>query len=65
MFGRLCGQFVLTTFLHSGRTAVDYFHSHMDVFLSFGLEQPKTWTLINPAYHDQYALARALSPTLD
>ena len=29
------GPFVLTTFLHSGRTAVDYFHSHMDVFLSF------------------------------
>ena len=48
------GPFVLTTFLHSGRTAVDYFHSHMDVFLSFCLEEPKTWMLINPTYHDHF-----------
>lgn len=48
------GPFVLTTFLHSGRTAVDYHHSHMDVFLSFCLEEPKTWELINPTYHDRF-----------
>ena len=48
------GPFVLTTFMHSGRTAVDYFHSHMDVFLSFCHEMPKTWELINPSYHDHF-----------
>ena len=48
------GPFVLTTFLHSGRTAVDYFHSHMDVFLSFCLDGPKTWELINPTYHERF-----------
>mmetsp|Transcript_24873 Transcript_24873/g.42605 ORF Transcript_24873/g.42605 Transcript_24873/m.42605 type:complete len:182 (+) Transcript_24873:2-547(+) len=46
---------VMTVFLHAGRSAVYYLHSHMDHFLSFCLsEDGKTWVLIDPLYSDSF-----------
>jgi len=43
-----------TVFLHAGRSAVYYLHSHMDHFLSFCLAEEKTWLLIDPMYSDSF-----------
>lgn len=40
----------LTYFLHAGRSAVYYLHAHMDHFLSFCVQEQKTWLLIDPKY---------------
>lgn len=40
----------LVHFFASGTTAVDYFHSHMDRFVSFGIQATKVWELINPKH---------------
>lgn len=46
---------VLTHFFASGTTAVNYYHAHMERFLSFGIfEETKTWELINPAHLDKF-----------
>lgn len=44
----------MTVFLHAGRSAVYYLHSHMDHFLSFCLAEEKTWLLIDPMYSDSF-----------
>jgi len=42
-------------FLSAGsKTNVDYLHSHMDQFLSFGLEKSKVWELIHPLHVDKF-----------
>ena len=45
---------MLAHFFTAGTTAVDYLHSHMDRFLSFGLQKTKVWELINPIHHDAF-----------
>lgn len=45
----------MTHFLHAGRTAVYYLHSHMDRFLSFCLQEEKRWTLVAPQHHVHFA----------
>lgn len=44
----------MANFFHVGRTAVDYFHSHMDHGLMFNFQATKVWTLIAPEYHDYF-----------
>lgn len=44
----------MTVFLHAGRSAVYYLHSHMDHFLSFCLAEEKTWHLIDPIHSDSF-----------
>lgn len=44
----------MSTFLHVGRTVVDYFHSHMDIGLMLNFKATKVWTLIAPDFHDNF-----------
>ncbi|CAB9509397.1 expressed unknown protein [Seminavis robusta] len=53
-FRQLAPTVALAHFFGSGTTPVDYFHSHMDRFFSFGIQKTKVWELINPKYHESF-----------
>ncbi len=38
----------------AGRTSVDYFHSHPERFIQFGLQKTKVWSLIHPLLTDSF-----------
>ena len=45
---------VVTHFFHAGRTAVYYMHAHMDRFVSFCLQEEKSWVLVNPRHYRNF-----------
>lgn len=53
-FRRYASITIVGHFLGSGTTNVDYFHSHMDRFFSFGIQATKVWELIHPKHHDGF-----------
>lgn len=44
----------LTHFFSAGQTAVDYYHSHPERSLTFGMDKTKVWELINPRWIDNF-----------
>lgn len=41
-------------YFSAGRTSVDYYHSHPERFITYGLQKTKVWSLIHPLYTDAF-----------